>query len=164
MMSSNVHFLLLLPLSAAAFTPPTVKPTLPSPTLLPSLHPAAALVGVLAPFGLPSAAQASVTIVGKLPPITSYDPTVVGLVELLLLAGIVLTVAAASEVAKHAIRMGTIEDEAATSFYVSRRNVKTNMAPSTASRRVWLAGRKMPSLEQLTYGCFQIAEAELQNG
>lgn len=129
------------------------------PSMLPgSLRPAS-LVGVLMPFA-PSAAHAQVALPASLPPLDTYDPTVVGLVELLLLAGIVATIATSAGMARLASRLGRLEDKSVETFMFSERSRTEAGASRAKAVRAWLAGRKMPSLEELTYGCFRIAGRE----
>ena len=149
----------------------------PPPLLSKALPPALGLGLGLVPWGVPGAnAVYDLSTYAPLSTddlssydISTYDATLVGLVEIVLLMGIVVTVLASYEIAR-TVKSGKFLDEPIGLPGHGAKVPSTAVVDRVFNQRtiplskVWLAGAALPTWDELVDGCVFIAEAELQNG
>ena len=165
--STGNYMLLSLPSLVVTFVPPTLLSKGAPPAIT-------GLAFGVAPWCVPGACDAvtDAFLQPEHPALSSFDPTLVGLVELLLLSGVIITVLASYATVEFARTIqGKFQDEpiglpgyAAGSTTADRLVQDVFQERTVPLSKMWLAGAALPTWEELVDGCAFIAESELQNG
>jgi hypothetical protein len=120
-------------------------------------------LAVVCASSAPLAAAASVPAAIYSPPMHGASDEVVGMVELLFLAGFVLTVVlaeASSTIATTASINSYSQQSSVPPLHLPHDMPGRDLAKPTTPHMAWLAGKPLPTLGQLAESCVLIAEEE----